>query len=367
MMTTNHPPAEIERLLLYMPSWLGDCVMATPAVRAIRELYPAAELTALSRHSVRPVFEDMPWLDDIMTIQSTGGMFDSLKNNILKYIGDLKRRRFDMAVLFPNSFRSALCVTMSGIPRRVGYERDGRSLLLTDRLPPARVGRRFRPVPAIVYYLELAKYLGHQSPSEAMELFTRPEDDQRCDEMLYSGGYDPGGSRPLVMISPGANFGISKLWYADRFAELADRCVRELDCSVAITGSPVERAIIDRVIAGAETNLIDLTRLGLNLKLLKSVVKRTQVLVTNDTGPRHIAAAFGRPVVTLFGPTDPAWTEIHFEYERQVKVDVFCGPCQKKRCPQQGTKNEHICMKGITVDMVFEQVAALRSLTLSAV
>jgi heptosyltransferase-2 len=257
-------------------------------------------------------------------------------------------------VLLPNSFRTALVVRMAAIPRRVGYDRDGRGFLLTDRLLPRRTMGRFVPVPTRDYYLGLARYLGAEAPDPAMQLFTRPEDDARADDLLRRGGFDPLGGRQLVLINPGANFGDAKIWYAERFAAVADRCAREWGAAVAVTGAPKERKILDSVVAATREPIMDLTRLGLDLSLLKSVVRRASLMVTNDTGPRHIAAALGIPVVTIFGPTDPAWTEIDFAAERKVSVPVFCGPCQKKKCPL-----DHRCMKLVTPEMVFEQAAGL--------
>jgi heptosyltransferase-2 len=194
-----------------------------------------------------------------------------------------------------------------------------------------------------------------------MELFVTPDDDRRAAELLRRGGFDPAGPRKLVLINPGANYGEAKLWYPQRFAEVADRCVRELGAVVAVTGAPRERPIIDQVIAAAQEPIIDLPRLGLDLAALKGVVKLSSLMVTNDTGPRHFAIALGVPVVTVFGPTDPRWTETYFEHERQVRVDVFCGPCQKKKCPLIGPdgKPDHRCMKLVEPDMVFARVAEL--------
>lgn len=157
-----------------------------------------------------------------------------------------------------------------------------------------------------------------------------------------------------MLLNPGANFGDAKMWYPDRFAAVADRCTRELGATVAVTGAPRERAILDQVLTAAREPLIDLARCGINLTLLKSVVRRSSLMVSNDTGPRHIAAAFGVPVVTVFGPTDPVWSETFFDQERKVRVEVFCGPCQKKKCPL-----DHRCMRQVTPEMVFEQVATL--------
>jgi heptosyltransferase-2 len=344
-----------EQMLVVMPNWIGDAVMATPTLRAIGELYPKARITALVRSSVKPIIDSCPWVHRIVTVRSRRkGMSDGKRTNPFVLARRLSSGRFDTAVLLPNSFRSALLTCLAGIPRRVGYDRDGRGFLLTDRLLPLRSQGKFVPVSTRDYYLGIASYLGAAHSDPAMRLFTRPDHDEQADRVLRKAGFDPGGQQRLVLINPGASYGEAKVWYPERFAAVADRCVREFGAAVAVTGAPRERRILDRVIAAAREKMIDLPRCGIDLTLLKSVVRRSSLMVTNDTGPRHMAAAMGVPVVTVFGPTDPAWTEIGFEAERHVMVKVFCGPCQKKTCPL-----DHRCMTQVTPDMVFERAAEL--------
>lgn len=347
----------VQRLLVVMPSWVGDTVMAMPTLRALRLLYPDAQITALIRSSIRPLIDGCPWVDRQVTVRPRRkgkGAPIGRRSGPVALARRLAAGRFDTAVLLPNSFRVALLARMAGIPRLVGYDRDGRGFLLTDRLLPRRDRGRFLPVPTREYYLGIASYLGAIEPDPMLKLFTRPEHDARGDQLLSQAGYGSSDTRPLVLITPGANYGDAKRWYPDRFAAVAERCVREYDAVVAVTASPGERRIVDEVISAAKVPMIDLPALGVDLTLLKSIVRRSRLMVTNDTGPRHIAAAFNVPVVTVFGPTDPAWTDIHFEDERQVRVDVFCGPCQKKRCPL-----DHRCMTQVSADMVFEQAAEL--------
>src|SRR5690606_39001048 len=128
---------------------------------------------------------------------------------------------------------------------------------------------------------------------------------------------------------------------------------------VAVTGAPREAPIVNQVLAASKTRFINLPAAGVDLTLLKSIIKRSNLLVTNDTGPRHMAAALGVPVVTIFGPTDAAWTTIDFPYERQVSADVYCRPCQKKVCPLKGTPDFHICMKHVEASVVFDRAAEL--------
>ncbi len=352
----DHPnPSSAQRLLAVMPSWVGDTVMATPTLRTIRGLYPQAQITALVRSNVRPILDACPWVDRIVTVRPRRkGLLDGRRVGLVPLARRLAAGRFDTAVLLPNSFRVALLMRMAGIQRRVGYDRDGRGFLLTDRLLARREQGRFIPVPTRDYYLGIARYLGASDPDPQLQLFTRPQHDAQADQLLAQAGYSPTDSRRLILMCPGASYGDAKLWYPDRFAAVAQQCVKQLRAAVAITGAPHERPIIDRVRRASRVPIIDLPKLGIDLVLLKSVLRRSDTMITNDTGPRHMAAAFGVPVVTIFGPTDPAWTRIDFAHERQVRVDVFCGPCQKKKCPL-----DHRCMTQISPTMVFEQVDQL--------
>lgn len=346
-----------------MPSWIGDAVMAMPTLRALRNLWPEAHISVLARAQIRPVIDASPWFDRVVTVRHPRKvMSDGRRVGPFPLVARLASGKFDTAILLPNSFRTALLVRMAGVPRRVGYDRDGRGFLLTDRLLPMRAKGKFVPVPTRDYYLGLARYVGAVAPDPIMQLFTRPQHDARADEMLRAVGFDLDRGR-LVLLNPGANYGEAKMWSPDRFAAVADYCSREFGVTVAVTGAPKERAILDQVLSAARTPILDLPKLGVDLTLLKSVIRRAALMITNDTGPRHMAAAMGVPVVTVFGPTDPAWTEIEFALERKAMVKVFCAPCQKKICPLKNTPDDHRCMKEVTPEMVFDQAASLLRLS----
>lgn len=333
-----------------MPTWLGDTVMATPTLRALRQLYPDAHITALLKHNLYPILDACPYVDRIRTIRSKREgkkLKDAKRSNSLRMANLIKKGNFDTTVLLPNSFRWALIAALAKVPRRVGYDRDGRGTLLTDRLLPRRSGGGFVPVCTRDYYMGIARYLGAAELDPKMQLHTRPEHDQAATDLLKRGGVDPDSNRPFVILNPGANYGDAKMWYPERFAEAGDRIAKETGAIVAVSGAPKERQILDQVVAAAKQPILNLPKLGADLYTLKSLIKRCDLMVTNDTGPRHIAVAFDRPVVTVFGPTDPAWTDLGSQLEKWVRVDVFCGPCQKKKCPL-----DHRCMTRIDADMV---------------
>lgn len=357
-MSQRFDSSSVARLLVVMPTWLGDCVMATPTLRALRQLFPASQtqITVLVRKNVRPMIAGTPWIDRMVTIRHGG------RDSSIGQIRRLAQRRFDAAVLLPNSFRSAFIVATSGIKRRVGYDRDGRGFLLTDRLIPRRGSEGFVPVPTLDYYLGLARYLGADHPDPAMALFTQPEDDAKADALLAGAGYGVGDARPLVVLNPGAQKK-AKRWPAACYGALADRLTDQHGACVAVTGSPAEKSILESVVSSAKSPMINLASLPIHLTLVKSMVRRASLMVTNDTGPRHLAAAMNVPVVTLFGPTSPDWTQIDFDHERQI---ISPGPS-----PQHDHESDYISarksMHRITVDEVFKAAEELLSLRESVV
>jgi heptosyltransferase-2 len=347
--------ADESKILVVQPSWVGDAVMATPTLRAIRELYPLAHIAYLMKRYVKPLYGGMPWVDQIITYRS-GKTQSKTGKGLFDLSARLRAAKFDLGILLPNSFKAALVCKMANIPRVVGYERDGRGILLTDKLLHVKDRGKFIPVPIVKTYMGLAHYLGSAHRDLRLQLFVTESEAREGRDVLTRCGLNadihrPGaaGEPPLIFLNPGAQYGAAKCWRPEYFAEIADRFISELNATVLLSGLPKERQIIDTIKRCMKHAPLDLSNKGMTLGSLKEVVRRCDLMVTNDTGPRHIAAALDVPVVTIFGPTHPEWTEIYFEKERKVAVKVFCGPCQKKVCPL-----DHRCMTRVTPAMVYE-------------
>ena len=333
------------RIVALAPNPVGDAVMFTPALRAIRAHFADAELAVFARPAAAAVLTPNPWTQRVIV--------DS--GNLLSAARELRRGRFDLAVLGPNSFRGALLARLAGIGRRIGYHRDGRGCLLTDKVQP---GRRpdggFAVTPAIDYYLGLARALGCEQTDRRMELAVDPDDLRRADAMLGE------ADGPVVVLNPGAAFGASKMYPPDRFAAVADGLVGRWAARVVISVAPGERAIGERVAAAMEAEaVVNLAETPAALGLVKALIARSALLITNDTGPRHIAAALGAAVVTIFGSTDPNRTVIYYDRERIVSASVACAPCQRKRCPLEAGPEHHQCMLAISPEMVLAAAAEL--------
>lgn len=327
-----------QHLLVVLPNWIGDVVLATPALRALRTGLPQWRTTYLLREYVRAVIQPCQWYDELLAWPG---------QLTLRWIRELRRRRFDLAVLLTNSFRSALVCWLGGVRRRVGYDRDQRGWMLTDRLKPNRRGRKFVPESMLVYYRRLVERVGCPYQGEDLELWTHPGDEQAVDDFLARHRITP--ERPLVVINPGAAFGSSKLWPTERFAAVADRLIEAARVQVIVVCAPSETALAAGIGQAMRHPAVLLSEPGsqLSLRELMALIRRADLLLGNDTGPRHFAAAFGTPSVTIFGSTDPAWTETNYLGERKVSIAVDCGPCQLPTCPL-----DHRCMTGISVEMV---------------
>lgn len=334
------------RIAVFSPNLIGDTVMATPAFRALRTGFPGASMTLVVKPGVAPTLDGSSWFDDRI-------LYDA-KSKDARYrtwfvVRQLRSRRFDLAILFPNSIRSSIVAWLGGAKRRVGYARDARGLLLTDRLTPPRdsSGNRL-PTPAVEYYLAIARRLGCPVESTRPRLFTTDSDRQSADEAWERLGLPPGAR--VVCLNTGGAFGPAKSWPTEHFADLARRLAEELGVWVLVVCGPGEREAAREIVAkSGHARVVSLADGPLSLGLTKASIQRSSLLVTTDSGPRHFAAAFGVPVVSLFGPTHIAWTRTYHPHAVHLRHPVPCGPCQKPVCPLL----HHRCMRDLSPEAVF--------------
>lgn len=344
------------RIVVFLPNWVGDVVMATPVLRALRRRYPEAKIDYLGRGISRATLSGCRWCDRLLADESRDKSgFGAFR----RAARCLREGDYDTALLLPNSMRTALLGKLGRVGDMYGYDRDGRGILLKGSLKPARdeQGNRL-PMPTTRYYARLAELLDVEVSDFRLELPVVETYERQAEQMLSEAGVDR--DRPIVMLNPGASFGPSKMWEPRRYAQLADLLIRRDDAQIIINAAPPEKPIaarVERFMACSPT--INFAERDNSLGLLKSLTRRCDVLVTNDTGARHVAAAGGIGVVTLFGSTDPVWAEIDYPQERQVRLDVWCSPCQEKMCPQPAGPLYHQCMTGIDAERVYGAVAEL--------
>jgi heptosyltransferase-2 len=320
-----------DRLLVRAPNWLGDVVLSLAAVRDLRRAFPQTRIEVLARTSVAGLYGAVGEVD---AVRESGGWRADARG---------LRGAFDAAVLLPNSFGSALAPFLARVPERWGYATDGRGLLLT-RAP--RVPRHVRGRSQVYYYRAMLAGLGLDvtSPPDT-SLVCPPAWAEKASALLGEGEW--------IGVAPGAAFGSAKRWLAPRFAAATDRLAERLGAQVAVLGTASERALGEEVAAGlaaparvlcGQTALPDLV----------GVLSRLRLLVTNDSGPMHVAAALGVPLVAVFGPTDWRETAPVGEARRLVREPVFCSPCGLRECPI-----DHRCMKSVTVDRVVDAAEEL--------
>ncbi len=339
----NPDPGPPGRVAAFVPNWIGDAAMCTPALRALRRRFPETELIALGRSSVCALLEDIPWLDRLITIPARAGLAA-----MMRLSGDFRLRRHDRAVLFSHSFRSAALARILGARHVLGYARGSRSPLLTQRMQPHRENNRVVPIYMAVEYLELVRAWGCEDDGSGLELHAKPA----LVEAFRARFRGPG---PLVGLAPGAAFGPSKCWPAERYAAVADALAERAGAQCVLLTGPGEEATRDAVLGRARTRLAAYHDGAPSIALLKAAISQLDVFLGNDSGPRHIAVAFGVPVVCLMGPTSPRYSSGPYEKGAVLRIDVPCGPCQKPVCA-----TDHRCMTGIAVEQVVQ--AALERL-----
>jgi heptosyltransferase-2 len=337
-------------IAVFWPNWIGDAVMATPAVRALCAHFPRARLISVLKPYIAGLLEGSPWCEWPIFLDGRGPK----SVQWAAAARSLRGHRIDAAVLFPNSFRSALVAWLGNCRRRVGMARAGRDWLLTDRLAPRRDRRgRLRPSPVIEDYNRLVERLSCPSPGYRMELFTTAVGETAAEAIWQQAGFAQ--RREVVCLNPGAAFGSAKHWPVPSFAALGRALAERRGSGVLVLCGPAERESAQAIVALAGHPAVhSLAEQPVSLGLTRACVRRSDLLITTDSGPRHFAAAFGVPVVTLFGPTFIAWTETYYDGAVHLQKRVPCGPCQLRVCPL-----DHRCMTTLGPEEVFRAADAL--------
>ncbi len=343
------------KILVRGTNWIGDAVMSVPALRALRRIFPEAAITLHTRSWADGLFRDVDFIDELVTFDPTRSKVKDVYANS-QFLRD---DGYDVAVLLPNSFESALVSFLTRVPRRFGYNKDARGLLLTDPVPvPEWKDRRHE----VFYYLNLIneverRMLGRDTvaafePDISLEISAERRTAAR--EFLTRAGVDP--LRPLVVLGAGSTNSRAKRWPAERFAELNDRLQVEFGAHVVLIGSKAENDASQRVTELAQKPPIDLTG-KTDLAEAAAILAVADLLVSNDMGLAHVAPAVGTSTLVLFGPTNPETTRPFSELAIVIREPVDCSPCMLRDCPI-----DHRCMTRITAENVFE--AAKNMLTM---
>jgi len=335
---------DFSNILIRATNWVGDAVMSLASLRAVRVRFPSARITILAKATVADLYTIERVSDEII-------IYDSKSRWGL--IRELRALRFDCAILLQNAFEAALIAWMAGIPNRIGYDHDGRGFLLTHAVAVPKRGEI--PRHQRFYYLELLHRAGlievaanraatgrerhHNGPGDNKDLVAQASARERT---------------KIIGVSPGAAYGGAKRWLPERFAEAAAKLARVRGASIALFGSPGERALceqVEKLLAGHNvTNHAGQTTLAQFIEL----AAQCEVFLTNDSGAMHIASALGVPTVAIFGATDDAATGPTGPKARVVRETVECSPCLLRECPI-----DHRCMTRVSADRVVKEALAL--------
>ncbi len=334
-----HDLDSVENILVLAPNWLGDAAMATPVFRALKQRFITAHITVAGRSAVCDLLEGISSIDAFMETPARLSW-----SEMGRFVPS--QAKFDLAILLPHSFRAGLFAWRLGAKRRVGYARGGRALLLTDAVPPYRKEGRIAPVYMSFEYMALISKLGCTGDGLGLELKASQAALDEVRSMLPA-------KNPVVGIAPGAAFGPSKQWMPERFAAVADALAEKADARWILITGPGEEKVRDSVLAAAQSKPLEISGSITGIARLKALIACVDLFVGNDSGPRHIAVAFDKPVICVMGSTKPDYSCGPWEKGEIVRISVDCGPCQKPAC-----HTDHRCMTGISSEMVLK--AALK-------
>ena len=330
-------PETVRRVVVRAPNWLGDAVMALPAIAAVRRTFPRSTLAVAALSSIAPLFDEVtPGApDEVMTLERR------------TEIATLRAGRFDLAILLPNSFRSAWVARRAGIPHRWGAATGGRRVLLT-RSASAR--RRHGSAHQSARYLALMEGLDIRASDDLPSISVTPSTDERARAVLAKHDIDP--SAKIAGFAPGAAYGHAKRWPPSRVAEVVAR-LGERGVTCVLVGTADDRDAGREIESALPASIRVVNLIGrTDLRLLAGILAQCQVFVSNDSGAMHLAAALGVPVVAIFGPTDERVTAPLGSHDILLE-QVFCRPCMLRDCPI-----DHRCMKRVSADRVLAAAVA---------
>jgi len=337
-------------ILIRGTNWVGDAVISIPAIKEVRRLFPEACISLLVRPWVRDIYAGAGFADEILDYDKDG--IHKGWNGFLRLVSGLKQRSFDCAILLQNAFEAALIAWAARIPQRIGYARDGRSLLLTSA---CRIDPDVRRVHQVYYYLGILSGVGwlnarlwaQKDYRPSIQVSVRDEDTDAARKMLRSAGIRNG--EPVIGINPGAFYGPAKRWFPDRYAVVADTLAKQYRARIVVFGSSSDLRTAEEVAASMKNTAIILagrTTLG----QLMGLIRECRLLITNDSGPMHLAAALDVPQLAIFGSTSEIATGPLSPRAVVIKHPVECNPCFLRECP-----TDFRCMKGISTDHVLDE------------
>lgn len=331
------------KIIVRATNWVGDAIMALPALRALRGRFPEAHISVVARPYVADIYRDQNICDQLVAYDPrTAHAGLSGRERLAE---ELRSQKFDLAVLLQNAFDAAWLAWRAGVHQRIGYARDGRSVLLTKAVPVPRPGEI--PAHEQFYYLELLRRAGlvdNPTGENFISLNVNQEAKRQAGVQLTSAGARADAMR--IAVGAGASYGSAKCWPPERFAHVADRLTAEFDADVILFGTAAERPVTAAIASAMKHPPIDLAG-KTAIAELPALLSQCHLFIGNDSGAMHVAAAVGLPVVAVFGPTDPSGTAPVTHRCTIVQDKPYCSPCFLRRCP-----TDHRCMTRVSPDTV---------------
>jgi len=350
---TRPLPEKPGRILIRVNNWIGDVVMISPAVRAVRARYPRARIAILAKSWVLDTLRGSPDYDDLIEYDQAG-RHGGLQGR-MRLAAELRRGRFDLALLFQKAFEAALLAFLARIPVRIGYATDGRTALLTHPISLPPEGTHHAEL-----FAGLVRALGCDLADLSPIFHLDDAARARGAELLRTAGWDRG--RTLIALHPGASKG-PRAWHPERFAALAGRLAQSARAQIVLLGGPADREAAHLIASGAAATTLLMPVDTPSIKEMAAILERCRLFIGNDSGPMHVAAALGVPTVGIFGPGSPRLTAPIAPAPRLSIVDKRypCSPCRQdffREC-SAAPSGKPFCLEEITVEEVVDAATTL--------
>ena len=334
-----------KKIIVRMPNWIGDLVMATPVLTDLRKGFPNAHITALCRTPLSELLREDPDLNEVLSFTKTSAF--SRRSEKRDIIEKLRRGKYDLGILLTHWFSSAWWFWQGRVNRRLGSGCNGSGFLLTDRVP---LPKNIQTQHLVLTYKMLLQPLGIPLSETLPRLhFTHKEIDEASTLLKQLG---VSSDQLLVGINPGATYGSAKCWIPERFREVTKRLLKDPSISVVYFGDPLTLPLVKKICADLPPRVINLSG-QTSIRQLGCLIKLCDVLLTNDSGPMHMGVALGTPILALFGSTNEIVTG-PYQTGKVIHKHVECSPCYKRVCPI-----DFRCMKQIGEDEVFNEIIHL--------
>ena len=337
------------KIMIRSTNWVGDAIMALPALRAVRRRYADAHICIVARPYLADIYSNQGVCDECIPYDPKGEHRGWRGRERL--VAQLREYKFAAALLLQNAFDAAWLAWRAQIPKRIGYARDARGFLLTDAVPVPKPGEI--PSHEMFYYLELlrrAGWLDALPEHSVIDLFVPKPDREHARQTLLKSGSRPNAFR--IAVAAGASYGSAKCWPPDRFAKALNAFLSRHDADVILFGTQTEAPVSSAIAAALQRPPINLTG-KTSIGALPSLLSECHLFLGNDSGAMHVAAAVGLPIVAIFGPTDPEGTAPVTPRLTIVQQKPYCSPCFLRRCP-----TDHRCMTAVTPEMVEQALLA---------